>query len=88
MEGEFQIPAPPFLHPRRLFPFVKVTTTVSYSTGRYHFLFIGKIAVPAQPKLILFPSGETGSSQTSSSRPVIGPALEEVENPSTGVRIM
>ena len=88
MEGEFQIPAPPFLHSRRLFPFVKVITTVSYSTGRYHFLLIGKIAVLEQRKLILFPSGETGSSQTSSSRPVIGPALGEVESPSTEVRIM
>ena len=72
----------------------KVTTTVSYSTGRYPFPFHrrnrsgGVPVVLEEPKLILFSCDETGSSQTSSSRPVIGPVRGEVASTSTTVRIV
>ena len=90
MEGEFQPSPPPLLcSPVHSLHYDKATTRGSYSTGRYAFpshrknRSHGSPVVFQQPKLILFPCGETGSSQTSSSRPAIGPAPEEVANPST-----
>ena len=94
MEGEFQIP------PTSLFPLFiplhndKATMTGLYSTGGYPFPFHrknrdeGAPVVLRQSKLILFPCGETGLSQTSSSRLAIGQAREEAASPSMEVRMI